>query len=77
MVAGPHAHVCDIAIMDISVRHPRDPQIETIYSLAVKTAAPLTDKPLSRDKVVDDDSYVGQVCGILTQGTLEATNLIA
>jgi L-cysteate sulfo-lyase len=77
MVAGFHALGCDIPILGISVRQPEAVQIENVYKLAVKTAARLTDKPLSRDKVVVDDGYVGQGYGIPTSTMVEATHLLA
>lgn len=77
MVAGCHTHGVDFPIMGVSVRQPRDVQIETFYNLAVKIAALFKDKPLLLDKVIIDDGYVGSGYSILTQGTLEATNLVA
>ena len=77
MVAGFHALGCDIPILGISVRQPEAVQIENVYKLAVKTAARLTDKPLSRDKIVVDDGYVGQGYGIPTGTMVEATHLLA
>ena len=62
--------------MDISVRKPRDLQIETVYNLVVKTAALLRNKHLSRDKIVFDDRYVGPGFEIPTQGTLGATDWV-
>ena len=77
MVAGFHALDCDIPIMGISVRQPEEIQIDNVYRLAVKTAALLTDKPLSRDKILVDDGYVGEGYGIPTNGTLTAINTVA
>ena len=77
LVAGFHAHGCDIPIMGISVRQPHDIQVENVYRLAVKTAALLTDKPLGRDHVLVDDGYVGEGYGIPTDGTIAATNTLA
>jgi len=77
LVAGFHAHGCDIPIMGISVRQPHDIQVENVYRLAVKTAALLTDKPLSRDQILVDDGYVGEGYGIPTDGTIAATNMLA
>ena len=54
LVAGFHAHDCDIPIMGISVRQPHDVQVENVYRLAVKTAALLTELPRSR-VLVDDE----------------------
>ena len=45
--------------------------------VVVKIAAPLTDRPFSRDRVVVDDGYVGLGYGIPTQGILKAKNLVA
>ena len=77
MVAGFHALGCDITILGISVRQPEAVQIENVHKLAVKTTAQLTDKPLSRDKVMVDDGYVGQGYGIPTSTMVEATHLLA
>jgi len=77
LVAGFHAHGCDVPIMGISVRQPHDIQVENVYRLAVKTAALLTDKPLARDRVLVDDGYVGEGYGIPTAGTIAATNMLA
>ena len=77
MVAGFHAMGCDIPILGVSVRQPEQIQIENVYNLAVKTAALLTDKPLSRDKVIVDDGYVGKGYGIPTETMVAATNMLA
>lgn len=77
MVAGFHAMGCDVPILGISVRQPEQVQIENVYNLAVRTAARLTDKPLSRDKVIVDDGYVGEGYGIPTESMVEATTLLA
>ena len=77
LVAGFHAHDCDIPIMGISVRQPHDVQVENVYRLAVKTAALLTDRPLPRSRVLVDDGYVGAGYGITTEGTIAATNMLA
>ena len=77
LVAGFHAHNCDIPIMGISVRQPHDVQVENVYRLAVKTAALLTDQPLPRSRVLVDDGYVGHGYGITTEGTIAATNMLA
>ena len=77
LVAGFHAHDSDIPVMGISVRQPHDIQVENVYRLAVKTAALLTDRPLSRDRILVDDGYVGEGYGIPTDGTIAATNALA
>ena len=65
-----------IPILGISVRQPEQVQIENVYNLAVKTAAQLTDKPLSRDNVIDD-GYVGEGYGIPTETMVAATRMLA
>ncbi len=77
MVAGFHALGCDIPIMGISVRQPEHIQIENVYNLAVNTAAQLTDAPLSRDRVMVDDGYVGKGYGIPTKQMVAATKMLA
>ena len=77
LVAGFHAMGCEIPILGISVRQPEAVQIENVYNLAVKTAAQITDKPLLRDKVIVDDSYVGEGYGIPTETMIAATNMMA
>ena len=77
MIAGFHALKCDIPILGISVRQPEQVQIDNVYKLAVKTAALLTDRPLSRDRVIVDDGYVGDGYGIPTEAMVLATHLMA
>ena len=77
LVAGFHAHDCDIPIVGISVRQPHDVQLENVYWLAVKTAALLTDRPMPRSRVLVDDGYVGSGYGIPTDGTIAAINMLA
>jgi len=77
LIAGFHALGWEIPILGISVRQPEAIQVENVYNLAVKTAAQLTDKPLPREKVVVDDSYVGKGYGIPTETMVNATNLLA
>ena len=43
LLAGFHAMKCDMPILGISVRQPKEIQIENVYRLAIKTAAQLTD----------------------------------
>ena len=77
LVAGFHAHNCNIPVIGISVRQPHDVQVENVYRLAVKTAALLTDRPLPRANVLVDDSYVGPGYGVTNEGTIAATNMLA
>ena len=77
LLAGLHAAGSDIPVMGISVRQPRERQIAAVHKLAAATAAQLTDIPLSLEKTVIDDGYVGAGYGLPTEGTIAAINLIA
>jgi L-cysteate sulfo-lyase len=77
LLAGLHAAGSDIPVMGISVRQPRERQIAAVHKLAVATAAQLTDTPLSLEKTMIDDGYVGAGYGLPTEGTIAAINLIA
>ena len=77
LLAGLHAAGSDIPVMGISVRQPRERQIAAVHKLASATAAQLTDIPLSFDKTLIDDGYVGAGYGLPTEGTIAAINLIA
>ena len=77
LLAGLHAAGSDIPVMGISVRQPRERQIAAVHKLAAATAAQLTDTPLSLEKTMIDDGYVGAGYGLPTKGTIEAINLIA
>ncbi len=77
LVAGFHALGSTIPIIGISVRQPKDKQTQAVHKLAVKTAAQLTDKAVSRDRVIVYDGYVGPGYGVPTQGTVDATSLVA
>ena len=77
LLAGLHVAGSDIQVMGISVRHPRERQITAVHKLAAATAAQLTGKPLSVDKTLIDDGYVGAGYGLPTEGTIAAINLIA
>ena len=77
LLAGLHAAGSDIPVMGISVRQPRERQIAAVHELAAATAAQLTDTPLSLEKTLIDDGYVGAGYGLPTEGTIAAINLIA
>ena len=77
LLAGLHAAGSDIPVMGISVRQPRERQIAAVHKLAEATAAQLTDTPLSLEKTLIDDGYVGAGYGLPTEGTIAAINLIA
>ena len=77
LLAGLHAAGSQIPVMGISVRQPKDKQIAAVYKLTKSTAATITEKAISVEKVIVDDGYVGAGYGFPNQATLDAINLIA
>ncbi len=77
LLAGLHVAGSEIPVMGVSVRQPREKQIDAVYKLAVKTALQLTDTPIDLGKVLIDDGYVGEGYGLPTEGTIDAINIIA
>ena len=63
--------------MGISVRQPKEQQIESVYKLACLTAQQITEVPLKIEKVQINDQYIGDGYGLPTEGTLDAIKLIA
>jgi len=67
-----------VPVLGIGVRKPRAEQEQIVYNLARKTVTRLGVKgDLSRDSVRANCDYVGDVCGLPTDGTLEAIRLLA
>ena len=64
-------------MLGISVRQPKERQINAVYGLAKSTAAQLTDMPLGIESVQVDDGYVGDGYGLPTKGTFRAIDLAA
>ena len=77
MLAGFHALGCDVPILGVCVRDTEDIQVDKVHSLAEKTAAKLTDKPLPRDKVVVDDRFIGDGYGLPTEEAIAAIDIVA
>ena len=77
LVAGFHTLQCDLPVMGISVRQPRDKQIGTVHGLAQKTLDKLGAPEVEVDKILVDDGYVGDGYGIPADSTLEAITLTA
>lgn len=77
MLAGLHVAHSKIPVLGISVRQPKERQINAVYGLAKGTAAQLTDVPLGIESVQVDDGYVGDGYGLPTKGTIRAIDLAA
>jgi len=77
MLAGLHAANSNIPVLGISVRQPKELQINAVYGLAKGTAVKLTDVPMAIESVQIDDGFVGDGYGLPTTGTLGAIDLAA
>ncbi|MEM7250835.1 MAG: D-cysteine desulfhydrase [Pseudomonadota bacterium] len=77
LVAGFHALGVGVRVMGVSVRQPRERQIDAVHDLAARTAAKLDAPRLPRDLIEVDDGYVGAGYGIPAESTLEAISIAA
>lgn len=77
LVAGFHAIGFDVPVMGVSVRQPRERQMNAVHSLTQKTLEKLGANSISLSKILVDDGYVGEGYGIPADTTLEAINLTA
>jgi L-cysteate sulfo-lyase len=83
--AGTHAGVLaglaalgrDIPVEGVSVRFPRDVQIERVHALAEATAAELGAAGVPRAAVRVDDGHVGEGYGVPTAGMVDAVRRTA
>ncbi len=77
LVAGFHALNCDLPVMGVSVRQPRERQIGAVHSLTQKTLEKLGGPTIAESKILVDDGYVGEGYGLPAPSTLEAISLAA
>ena len=77
LVAGFCASGRELPVMGISVRQPRDRQIEAVHRLTNATLEKLGRPAIPSSKVIVDDGYVGEGYGIPADSTLEAIALTA
>ena len=77
LLAGLHAANSKIPVLGISVRQPKERQINAVYGLAKGTAAQLTNAPLVIGSVQVDDGFIGGGYGLPTKGALGAIDLAA
>jgi len=78
LLAGLEGARCDIPVLGICVRAPRDVQEQKVHALAERTADLLgVPGAVARERVVANSDYVGAGYGIPTEGMLEAMELTA
>lgn len=77
LVAGFHALGAPLPVMGVSVRQPRERQIEAVLGLTQRTLATLGVDEINADQILVDDGYVGDGYGIPAASTLEAIKLAA
>ena len=77
LVAGFHALGYDLPVMGISVRQPRERQMNAVHGLTQRTLEKLGSEGISLDKILVDDGYVGEGYGIPAESTLEAIHMTA
>ncbi len=77
LVAGFHALGHDLPVMGVSVRQPKERQINAVHALTQKTLEKLGAENIAKEKILVDDGYVGEGYGIPAESTLEAIHLTA
>lgn len=77
LVAGFHALGATLPVMGVSVRQPRERQVEAVLGLTKRTLEKLEADDISSDKIIVDDGYVGAGYGVPADTTLEAIKLAA
>lgn len=77
LVAGFHAIGHNLPVMGVSVRQPRERQMNAVHGLTQKTLETLGSDGVPLSKILVDDGYVGEGYGIPAESTLEAIRLLA
>ena len=77
LVAGFAALEHDLPVMGVSVRQPRERQMNAVHGLTQKTLEKLGQPGVPLSKILVDDGYVGEGYGIPAESTLEAIRLTA
>ncbi|MEW9922085.1 D-cysteine desulfhydrase [Marimonas sp. MJW-29] len=77
LVAGFEAIGHNLPVMGVSVRQPRERQMNAVHALTQKTLEKLGAEGVPLSKVFVDDGYVGEGYGIPAESTLEAIRLLA
>ena len=77
LVAGFHAIGHDLPVMGVSVRQPRERQMNAVHGLTQKTLEKLGAGNVPLSRILVDDGYVGEGYGIPADTTLEAIHMTA
>ena len=77
LVAGFEASGRELPVMGISVRQPRDRQVEAVHKLVNATLEKMHRQTIAASKIHVDDGYVGEGYGIPAESTLEAISTTA
>ena len=77
LVAGFEAIGHDLPVMGVSVRQPRERQVNAVHGLTQKTLEKLGKDGVPLSRIIVDDGYVGEGYGIPAESTLEAIRLTA
>ena len=77
LVAGFAAIGHDLPVMGVSVRQPRERQMNAVHGLTRKTLERLGAGGVPLSKILVNDGYVGEGYGIPAESTLEAIHLTA
>ena len=77
LVAGFHAIGFGLPVMGVSVRQPRERQMNAVHGLTQKTLEKLGAQGIALSKILVDDGYVGDGYGMPADSTLEAIRLLA
>ena len=77
LVAGLQVIGHNLPVMGVSVRQPRERQMNAVHGLTQRTLEKLGAEGVSLSKIPVDDGYVGEGYGIPAASTLEAIRLVA
>jgi L-cysteate sulfo-lyase len=77
LVAGFQAIGHNLPVMGVSVRQPRERQMNAVHALTQKTLDKLGAEGVPLSRILVDDGYVGEGYGIPAESTLEAIRLLA
>ncbi len=77
LVAGFEAVGHTLPVMGVSVRQPREKQMNAVHGLTQKTLEKLGVEGVPLSRILVDDGYVGDGYGIPAPSTLEAVRLTA
>jgi L-cysteate sulfo-lyase len=77
LVAGFHAIGHSLPVMGVSVRQPRERQMNAVHRLTQTTLEKLGAEGVPLSKILVDDGYVGEGYGIPAESTMEAIHVTA